>query len=162
MIRIRPTLPGDCWLLLADLRKAETDEFDALGVNSELCMRMGMLNSDARTVFIDDEPAAMFGIIPYEDHNVAWAVFTHAIERHPIAFLRESRRVADSFDCAIVNYVDARNTKAVKWFKWLGFHVWEPEPYGPHGALFQRFTNRLQHLEGATVTVIADGMRECA
>lgn len=141
MIRIRPTLPGDCWLLLSDLRKEEADELDALGVNSELCMRLGMLNSDARTVFINDEPAAMYGIIPYEDHNVVWAVFTRAIDRHPIQFLRESRRLADAFPCEIVNYVDARNVKAVKWFKWLGFTVSEPEAYGQNGLPFHRFSN---------------------
>lgn len=162
MIRIRATLPGDCWLLMTDLRQEEIEEFDSLGVSSAQCMRLGMLNSDARTVFINEEPAAMFGIIRNEDHNVVWAVFTQAIDRHPIAFLRESRRLADAFDCAIVNYVDARNAKAVKWFKWLGFHVSEAEPYGPHGALFHRFTNRLQHLDGATVTVVEDGMKECA
>lgn len=163
MIRVRPTLPGDSWLLLADLRPAEVQEFDSLGVSSAHCMRLGMLNSDARTVFINDEPAAMFGIIAYADHNVVWAVFSKAIDRHPIAFLRESRRLAQAFDCQIVNYVDARNVKAVKWFKWLGFEVCAPEPYGPHGALFHRFTNAsLEQLEGETATVIEDGMKECA
>jgi hypothetical protein len=64
-----------------------------------------------------------------------------AIDRHPIAFLRESRRLADAFDREVVNYVDARNVKAVKWFRWLGFAVSEPVPYGPAGVLFHRFTN---------------------
>ncbi len=83
----------------------------------------------------------MYGIINYGDHSVVWAVFTRAIERHPIAFLRESKRLADAFPCEVVNHVDARNVKAVKWFRWLGFLVSDPEPYGPNGALFHRFTN---------------------
>jgi hypothetical protein len=162
VIRIRASLPGDYWLLLTDLRQVEVDELAALGVDSELCMRRGMLAGGARTVFIDDEPAAMFGIIDYGDHDVVWAVFTRAIDRHPIAFLRESRRLAEAFDREVVNYVDARNEKAVKWFRWLGFDVSEPEPYGPAGALFHRFTNArgLEHLEGATVAVLEDGMTE--
>ena len=141
MIRIRDSLPGDYWLLLTDLRQAEVDELEVLGADSEECMRLGLLAGGARTVFIDEEPAAMFGIIDYGDHNVVWAVFTRAIDRHPIAFLRESKRLADGFGRDVVNYVDARNVKAVKWFRWLGFEVSAPEPYGPAGALFHRFTN---------------------
>lgn len=116
-------------------------EFAALGFTSSECMRIGMMYSDAQTIFFNDEPAAMWGISRMEDHNVVWAVFTKAIERHPIAFLRESRRLAEGFDCDVENYVDARNTAAVKWFKWLGFHVSEPVPYGANGELFHRFTN---------------------
>lgn len=151
MIRIRASLPGDCWLLLSDLRQVEVEELAALGVDSELCMRRGMLAGGARTVFINDEPAAMFGIIDYGDHNVVWAVFTRAIDRHPVAFLRESRRLAQAFDRDVINYVDARNVKAVKWFRWLGFDVSESEPYGPAGALFHRFTNArdVQNAEAA-------------
>jgi hypothetical protein len=159
MIRIRPSMPGDYWLFLDDLRQVEVDEFAALGTDSEHCMRLGLLAGGARTVFINEEPAAMFGIVDYGDYNFVWAVFTRAIERHPIAFLRESKRLADSFDREVVNYVDARNLKAVKWFQWLGFEVSDPEPYGPKGLLFHRFTNRsgLKHLEGAMVEVPADG-----
>lgn len=140
MIRSRPTLPGDCWLF-TELRDAEVQEFAALGATSFECMRLGMLYSDAQTIFFNDEPAAMWGISHFEDHSVVWAVFTKAIERHPIAFLRESRRLAAAFPCAVENYVDARNVAAVKWFKWLGFEVSQPMPYGVHGELFHRFTN---------------------
>lgn len=161
MIRTRRTLPGDCWLF-TDLRDAEVHEFAALGATSEECMRLGLLHSDAHTIFFNDEPAAMWGITAFEDHNVVWAVFTKAIDRHPIAFLRESRRLAEAFPCEVVNYIDARNVKAVKWFRWLGFEVSEPVPYGIHGELFHRFTNARDHLEGAKVTVIEDGMKECA
>jgi hypothetical protein len=159
VIRIRATLPGDYYLLLPDLRQVEVDELAALGNDSERCMRLGLLAGGAQTVFINEEPAAMFGIVDYGDHNVVWAVFTRAIERYPIAFLRESRRLADAFDREVVNYVDARNVKAVKWFRWLGFEVSDPVPFGAGGELFHRFTNArgLKHLEGATVDVLADG-----
>lgn len=151
MIRIRDSLPGDYWLLLTDLRQAEVDELEALGSDSEHCMRFGMLMGGARTVFIDEEPAAMFGAIDYGDACVVWAVFTRAIDRHPIAFLRESKRLAAALDRTVINYVDARNVRAVAWFRWLGFEVSEPEPYGPKGLLFHRFTNAraARHAEAA-------------
>lgn len=140
MIRSRPTMPGDRWLF-SDLRDEEVQEFQALGVTSEECMRLGSAFCDAQTIYFNDEPAAMWGISHFEDHNVVWAVFTKAIERHPIAFLRESKRLADAFTFEVVNYVDVRNTKAVKWFRWLGFEVSDPVPYGLNGELFHRFTN---------------------
>ncbi len=159
MIRTRPTLPGDYWLFLDDLRQAEIDELAALDTTCERCMRLGLLAGGAQTVFINDEPAAMFGIVDFGDFNQVWAVFTRAIDRHPIAFLRESKRLADTFPCEVVNFVDARNVKAVKWFRWLGFEVSEAEPFGMNGELFHRFSNRrgLDHLEGAIVEVFADG-----
>lgn len=141
MIVIRPTLPGDSWLIKADLREAEVLELAALDATCDECMSLGMVFSDAHTFFINGECGGMFGVIPYEDHNVLWGVFTRAIERHPLAFLRASRRYVESLSCVVVNYVDARNVKAVEWFRWLGFQVSEPAPYGPHGELFHMFTN---------------------
>lgn len=140
MIRSRPTLPGDRWLF-TDLREAEMAEGEAIGETSAECMRVGLLYSDAQTIFFNDVPAAMWGICHFPDFNLVWAIFTKEIERHPIAFLRESRRLKDAFTCDVENYVDARNVAAVKWFKWLGFEVSEPVPYGRRGELFHRFTH---------------------
>src|SRR6187399_1721952 len=138
MVEIRPTLPGDSWLILANLRQPEVDELAALGVTSEECMRFGLMSGKAETVFINDEPAGIFGVIDYGTYQVPWAVFTTAIDKYPIAFLRAARRWAQSLDGTMVNYVDVRNDRAVKWFAWLGFKVSEPIAYGLNGEHFQR------------------------
>jgi len=136
---IRESLPGDRWLILADLRDEEVTELAALGHSCDDCMRIGLAYSRSHTVLLSDEPAGMFGVMHYEDHNVLWGVFTRAIERHPIAFLRASREWIGALPVDVVNYVDARNTKAVKWFEWLGFEVSDPVPYGVNGELFHAF-----------------------
>lgn len=138
MVEIRPTLPGDSWLILANLRQSEVDELDALGVTSEQCMRYGLMCGNSSTVFINDEPAGVFGIIDYGSYQVPWAVFTQTIDKYPIAFLRAARRWAKGLDNTTVNYVDVRNARAVKWFAWLGFAVSEPIAYGLDGEPFNQ------------------------
>lgn len=141
MVRLRPTLPGDSWLIRSDLREVEVLELSALGHTCEACLTLGPLHCDAQTVFIGDEMAGMVGVMRYEDGNVLWGVFTTAIDRHPLAFIRASRRYVESLDCVVTNYVDARNTRAVDWFRWLGFEVSAPESYGLNGELFHKFTS---------------------
>lgn len=136
MVRVRPSLPGDSWLIRADLRQAEVNELAAIGHTCEECLRLGMLYSQAETIFIEEECAGMVGVM----EGVLWGVFTKVIERYPIQFLRLSRRWIASLG-PVENYVDARNTQAVKWFRWMGFEVSQPVPYGIHGELFHRFTN---------------------
>ena len=130
MVEIRPTLPGDSWLILANLRQPEVDELSALGVTSEQCMRYGLMCGNSSTVFINDEPAGIFGIIDYGSYQLPWACFTNVIDKYPIAFLRAARRWAEGIDRTSVNYIDIRNTRGIAWFKWLGFTVSEPVAFG--------------------------------
>lgn len=138
MVHIRATLPGDCWLILANLRKPEVDELDALGVTSEQCMRLGLLTGTAHTLFIAGEAAGIFGVVNYGIYQVPWGVFTTVIDKHPIAFLRAAKRWAKDLDHTTLNYVDARNTRGVEWFKWLGFELSEPIAYGINEEPFHR------------------------
>jgi hypothetical protein len=148
-MRIRESIPGDRWLILSDLREEEELELQALGHSCDDCMRLGLAYSRAYTMFVGDEPMGMFGVMEFGDHNVLWGVFTKAIERHPITFLRASLRFMDDLTHEVVNYVDARNVKAVKWFRWMGFEVSDPVPYGINGELFHAFRTRRQLSEAA-------------
>lgn len=138
MVEIRPSMPGDSWLVLSNLRQPEVDELEALGVTSEMCLRHGLIYGDAQTIFIDGEAAGIFGVMHHEDCNVPWAVFSKVVDRHPIPFLRAAKRWAESLAVSVVNYVDVRNESAVKWFAWLGFTLGEPVPYGVNGELFRQ------------------------
>jgi hypothetical protein len=137
VIYIRPSLPGDTWLILQDLREAEVKELEALGITSEVNVRYGLMHSQAHTVMINDEPVGIFGLMDYGDHVVPWGVFTTVIDRHPLPFLRACKRWANNLKGPAVNVVDARNFQAVKWFKWMGFEVSEPVRHGLNGELFR-------------------------
>ena len=40
----------------------------------------------------------------------------------------------------LINHVHADNKLSIRWLKWLGFTIEDPEPIGPEGELFHRFT----------------------
>lgn len=140
MVYIRPSLPGDTWLILTDLRRPEVEELNALGVSSEVCLRYGILHGAAQTLFIDEKPAGVFGVADYGSHRVPWAVFSTVIDQYPVSFLRAAKRWAESVrgPVPLLNYVDVRNERAVKWFAWMGFEVGEPVAYGLDGELFRK------------------------
>ena len=43
----------------------------------------------------------------------------------------------------LVNWVDARNTRSIRWLKWAGFTVGQPQAVGAGGALFCRFSKEI-------------------
>jgi len=71
-----------------------------------------------------------------------WLLGSEELPVHFRAFLRGNVKYVSSlkkeFDI-LENYVDARNTQAIRWLKWLGFEL-EPEaPYGPEKLDFHKF-----------------------
>lgn len=158
MVSVRPSLPGDTWLLLLDLRAEEVAELAALGVTCEHCMRLGLALSDPETLFIAGDPAGMFGLMDFGAYDVLWGVFTRTIDQHPLAFLRFTRKWMQARTRPIRGYVDVRNVRAVQWFSWLGFTLSEPVTYGLKGELFRRidWAPDLRHLEGEHVEQLVE------
>lgn len=113
-------------------------------------MRKGIANSSGKafTALVGDEAICMFGIADGSllgNTGIPWLIGSKSLDKHAMAFLRDCRKqfakLASGYDM-LFNYVDARNTKAVLWLKWLGFEMDEPAPYGPDKALFHRFWMR--------------------
>jgi hypothetical protein len=137
---LRDALPGDTWLMVPDIRQADVDELAALGVTPEQCLRFGIqLSERATTIYLHGEPAGIVGVIDYGEYRLPWACFTTAIDKYPIPFLRGAMAWMRGVDGLLMNYVDARNDATIRWLKWLGFTVDDPEPYGINGEPFHRF-----------------------
>ena len=137
---LRDAMPGDTWLMLPNVRQADIDELKALGVTPEQCLRLGLqLSERATTIFLYGEPAGVVGVIDYGQYKLPWAVFTTAIDRHPIPFLRGARAWMRGVDGFLLNYVDARNAATIRWLHWLGFVIEKPMPYGVNAEPFCRF-----------------------
>ena len=116
-------------------------------VSAERALRICLLLSpDARCALFDGEPACVFGVNPggiLGGAAAPWMIGTTLIERHPLAFLRRCRPVVRAWAkryTSLRNHVDARNTDAVAWLKWLGFLIADPVPYGPDGVPFHPFS----------------------
>lgn len=130
-------------------RHADVVELAALGETPLSCLLRGLRNSpEAYTGWIDDEPVCMFGVAAVSvltGYGAPWMVGTDAIDRHAIPFAKGSKDVIDGMFShwdRLFNYVDARNARAIRWLRFLGFHIGEPIPHGKNGEMFHPFELR--------------------
>lgn len=111
------------------------------------CMTLGLaFGARAYTALLDGEPVAMFGVSAGDapGEGCPWMVGTTALAtlRARKDVLRISRAAIAEFQSlfpVLRNAVDARNTTAIAWLRWLGFTVGTPEPIGVGGAPFCHF-----------------------
>lgn len=135
--------------ILEDVREADRLELWAAGLQTpEEAMRGGMNAGPSWAGTIDGAAVCMFGVVPgnpLSGVGIPWMVGTNALERHAVTFLRrcrpQMRKFREDFPL-LLNYVDARNTVAIKWLSWLGFEIHPPQPMGPLSVPFHYFEMR--------------------
>lgn len=136
--------------IVAGVRQADIDELWASSFSTvEGAIERGLRASTAAwTVLYDGAPVTIAGVAPLSilgAVGVPWLVGTAAVERAPVPFLRASRgyvpRMLGLYH-HLVNYVDNRNTTAIRYLRWLGFQMGEPTPHGVLGLPFRRFEMR--------------------
>lgn len=133
--------------IAAAARQPDRDEIEqGCGQSIASALTLGLRSSVAAHVIAwGDTPLAAFGDVCYSPGagiGIPWLISTEAIERHPRAFLRICKPlVAQMLDRhqTLINYVDTRNTAAIRWLEWLGFSMGSPTPYGPNQLLFRQF-----------------------
>lgn len=97
------------------------------------------------TGLLDGEPVITFGCCTFdlfESNGVPWLVGTSKLEQVPFTFARMSRpflRLMKARHVRLTNYVDTRNTLAIRWLRWLGFTLDPAAPAGPFGLMFHHF-----------------------
>jgi hypothetical protein len=131
------------------LRSADTREIvEGSGISPALAVAFSIAHSSpGYAALLDGEPVVVFSASPAGEPGmgVVWLLATQEIERHPIRFYRESKRmfrnVAEKYE-TLINWVDQRNTLSLRWLKWLGFEIEEPEPWGVLGLPFYRVCYR--------------------
>jgi hypothetical protein len=130
------------------LRQADVDEiWSFTGISPASAISYSLAFSEyARAILLDGKPVVLFGVtgVPasHGKTGVPWLVATEEIEKHPVRFYRMSKAVIatmrQKYDC-LMNWVDIRNTLSIRWLKWAGFTVEEPEPWGVYGKMFHCF-----------------------
>lgn len=134
--------------MAVNMRKADVDEVWASAMISPLSALIHSLESDGKswTALLDGKPIAMFGVGYGSDlgrTGFPWMLGTDEIANHPIHVLRNNRRYLPKMKegrRVLVNFVDSRNTTAIRWLKWLGFKIEEAKPYGALNKPFHRFS----------------------
>ncbi len=74
--------------------------------------------------------------------GIPWMLTSDLVDVHYREFLRSSARYMIEINkeaIILVNMVDTRNRKSIRWLKWLGFTVHDPVPFGPDKMLFHPF-----------------------
>lgn len=134
--------------VLANVRPEDRLEFECLrGLTLEQELRDSIEQSvNPRVYVVGGLAIAMFGDIKFNaEVGVPWLISTHAVDQHRRGFLIECDREVAAMrqrHQVLINYTDARYTKALRWLRWLGFHMHKPVPYGAAGELFHPMTLR--------------------
>lgn len=147
IVEIRPSVKEDIPFIAALARQGDVDELYASNLLTPFeAMTRGMRDSEETyTGLIDGAPVCMWGVVLESfigNVGIPWMIVTETADKHQLTFLRQCRddtmKVLSKYG-TLFNYVDARNTRAIRWLKWLGFAVQEPAPYGVFGLPFHRF-----------------------
>ena len=125
----RPVYGGDIIDLVDSMRPDDIKELNAASVmeHCSLIEKSVAESTIAFSIFINDELAAIGGVCT-----------TNILE-----ILKEAPQALSlikMYNIKLENYVDARNKRAIRVLKWLGFNIERPVLHGPNQMLFHRFT----------------------
>ncbi len=74
--------------------------------------------------------------------GIPWMLTSNLVDTHYREFLRRGKRLIIDMQkeaVVLINIVDARNYKAIRWLKWVGFTIHPSIPFGPDKMLFYPF-----------------------
>lgn len=148
-IKFRPITSDDFKIVHDHIRRENVEELQMQdGLELEQIMQWCVDNSDvALTGEIDGEPVCLFGVVSADTpgEGAPWMFGSSLIDKHAVAFLKASRHVVATFLAEwdhLQNWTDARNTRGLRWLKFMGFTIHPAEPHGPKGLLFHRVEKR--------------------
>lgn len=144
---IREATWRDAVELAPKLRQADLDEIKAASGRDALgALSYSLKNSRSpQAGLIDGEVVCMFGVAQQSFFSIAgapWLLASDQLVKHAKPFLRRSREYIKSLKkdyLYLCNYVDARNTQAIKWLRWLGFDILPTQTYGVEDLMFHPF-----------------------
>ena len=138
----------DCVALAPVMREADVQELRASVGSYPLTALIDGLAQSAEcwAVRFDGELACIWGVSPAVTLGIRvgciWMLTGEAVEHHKAAFWSECCRVLpelfERYD-VLVNAIDVRHTRAIKWGKRLGFQFQPPKPWGVEGRDFCAF-----------------------
>jgi hypothetical protein len=151
----RPPRPGDAQALAAAMRPADVDEVRAVrGAGCDLAAAVQeAIDASACcwAIEVGGELALIAGVVPVSmlgDMGVAWALGTPVVDQQRRALSRRAPAYIDRMLAAfphLVNAVDERNVRAVRWLRRAGFTLHAPVP-GPGGLQWIPFEMRAPHV----------------
>jgi hypothetical protein len=138
-VTIREAEAGDIGPIAKDMRASDCIEIAATALMRPAdALTYSLENSSmCWTGLYDGVPVAMWGVVPgfiMPPTGMIWMLGTPTLEKLPFLWLRVCpETIRDMFERyeRLLNYVDQRDKKTLRWAKWLGFELGEPTEYGP-------------------------------
>lgn len=145
--KVLPVSVDEADAIAAIVRQADKDELcEALGLDLPHALRLAFGGSmKASKIVVGDKIVAVFGDACHDIQQsigVPWLISTIHVEKRAKGFLKVCKPEVDEMltrHDTLINYVDQRNTQAIRWLKWLGFQFGDVVPYGPKGFPFFQF-----------------------
>lgn len=145
---IRQATVDDAAFIAQNVREPDKDELWAtsFATPEHACLNGLRFSDVAMVAEVDGVPLCMWGIAPVcllTGTAIPWMVGTKDLDAKAKVFLRYCREplleMFQGYD-RLINYVDARNTKAIRWLRYMGFTVEkESAPYGVLHMPFHKF-----------------------
>lgn len=146
---------GDIEALLADMRLDDLREAVASSdepVDAAVCASVHA-SAVCYAVEIGGRLACLFGVAVIHlapATGAPWLLGTRWLDQNPRELVRASRQFLDEHLLRrfpqMLNYVDARNVRSIRWLRALGFTIRPAQPYGPMGLPFHRFDRGFDHV----------------
>lgn len=159
-IEVIPATLEHAQLLAPAMRQSDVAEVSASGGFDPLqaVLASMRLSEESHSAMLDDQVLAIWGVTPMTKEakrsvrlagsvkvGAVWMLASHLVDRHPALFLRcckpEVKRLMSRWD-ALVNAIDCRNERALRWARWLGFEIGAPLPFGVLQLPFRLITLR--------------------
>lgn len=148
LVSYRPT--DDTMIDLArNMRERDVDEIKAASGRDPLTSVRRSVEASAwsRAFFYDGDLMCIAGLAIFQDGRLAapWALSTAMLDKRPKAFVKHSRALVRDMLAThphLYNFVDARNTKSIRWLRSVGFTIHPAIAYGVSGLPFHPFEMR--------------------
>lgn len=129
--------------LANNMSEEDREECAAMGLGPLRALEIGLRHSVVAWTGLkmpECRPLCIFGVVPIggvlSGAGAPWFLSTPELRKYAVRFLKDCdeylNRMLDIFP-TLVEYVDARHTRGIKWVRWLGFELSGPEPRGPFG-----------------------------
>ena len=147
VVKFGPPTPEAVQFIADNMREADAIEVWAAYRHTPIeALELSIKNSyTCMIVYGDDVPLTALGLVLrgfLSDTGVPWLLSAEQALDHRKEFLRLSPPVIDKMlqiRPKLVNYVHTENKLSIRWLKWLGFIIENPEPMKTTGELFHRF-----------------------
>lgn len=146
-LHIRTPIPSDVSALVLDISPGDLAEIVAVsGLNYVKTIEDAIgVSTRCYSAFRGDKLLGIFGVAPYAalcGIGSPWALTTDECSRAGIFATKCARmliNVTEREYPRLLNYIDARQTRNIRWLKKLGYTIHDPERYGVADRLFHKF-----------------------